>query len=331
MILIFAAFLLLSLATAARAEGTPVLSFPVDCEIGKTCYIQHYVDHIAGRGYLDYRCGPLSEEGHDGTDIALNDVAAMERGFRVTAAAAGTVIETRNDMPDVNVQLVGRNAVTDRGLGNVVIIDHGDGWLTTYGHLRRGTVAVKRGQHVERGQVLGEIGMSGLSAFPHVHFSVWHHRVTVDPFVGEGEREDCSAGSSPLWAPDVLARLPYVPTFIMHSGFATRPMAKIALEYGLYDHTPLPRSQGRLFFGVFAAGLYPNDKYVFTLKGPDGQTLKQDTGRLSLLRAVQFFELAYKSNKPLPAGRYEARFTLSGTRDKRSGTVLDRSGSVTLK
>ena len=73
-------------AIVATAEPLPPrLSFTLECEIGKTCYIQKYVDHDASEGYQDYRCGVLSGDKHDGTDIRLVDVAAMNRGAAVLA------------------------------------------------------------------------------------------------------------------------------------------------------------------------------------------------------------------------------------------------------
>ena len=243
---------LLIVAASPRAEAAPpVLSFPVDCEIGRVCSIQKYVDHDTTAGYRDYRCGPLSSDKHDGTDIRLPDVRAMERGVSVIAAADGTVVDTREGMPDVNVKLVGENAVTDRGLGNRVVISHGDSWLTVYAHLKRASLTVKKGDRVTKGQMLGQIGMSGLSEFPHLHFSVRHGNTVVDPFTSAEPHAGCGAGAAPLWAPETLARLSYIPSFIMHSGFATRSMARIALQYGLYDQEVLPRRHGHLYFGVF--------------------------------------------------------------------------------
>lgn len=334
---ILGAFALLTAATAIAAEPLPPqFALPIDCEIGKNCYIQKYFDHDPAAGYRDYRCGILSGNKHDGTDIRLVDVAAMEQGVAVTAAAAGIVVNTREGMPDVNVALVGKNAVTDRGLGNRVVIRHSDGWLTIYGHLRRNSIAVRKGDTVQAGQVLAQVGMSGLSEFPHVHFAVRHHNVPVDPFTGPEKPTGCdaagsdAAGSEALWEPDVLKQLAYRPSFVMHSGFATRPMARVALQYGLYHQNRLPRRHGRLYFGVFVAGLFDGDEYTFALHGPDGKLLEEKTGRISRRRGVQFFTVLHGRGTPLPQGRYDARFSLSGIRAGTAGTILEETRSVTL-
>ena len=70
-------------------------------------------------------------------------------------------------------------AGTEAGLGNVVIVSHGYGLKTTYGHLSK--ARVKAGQTVKRGDILGEVGSTGLSTGPHLHYEVEVHGRPVDP------------------------------------------------------------------------------------------------------------------------------------------------------
>ena len=63
--------------------------------------------------------------------------------------------------------------------GNTVILDHGMGLFTLYGHLR--SIDVPVGATVKRGQTLGLTGETGLAAGDHLHFSVMLHGVHVDP------------------------------------------------------------------------------------------------------------------------------------------------------
>lgn len=58
--------------------------------------------------------------------------------------------------------------------GNHVVINHNNGYMTLYGHMSR--LAVKKGQKVERGQVIGYVGSTGDSTGPHVHYEVWKGR-----------------------------------------------------------------------------------------------------------------------------------------------------------
>ena len=96
-------------------------------------------------------------EFHQGLDIA----APM--GTTVTAAAGGTVIMA---------QWYG-------GYGNYILIDHGAGFSTGYGHLS--AMYVSSGQSVQRGQAIGAVGSTGQSTGPHLHFEVRIAGKPVDP------------------------------------------------------------------------------------------------------------------------------------------------------
>ncbi|MEO0412649.1 MAG: M23 family metallopeptidase [Pseudomonadota bacterium] len=94
---------------------------------------------------------------HSGTDLAA------WYGTPVKATAAG------------KVTYAGYKA----GYGRVVEIDHGNGFVTRYGHLRK--VVVKKEQDVTIGAKLGETGSTGRSTGPHVHYEVWFDGKTLDP------------------------------------------------------------------------------------------------------------------------------------------------------
>lgn len=106
-----------------------------------------------------YRRNPFGGgmEFHQGLDIA----APM--GTTITAAAAGTVI----------------SAGWYGGYGNYILIDHGGGMATGYGHCSQIFVSV--GQQVQKGQAIGAVGSTGYSTGPHVHFEVRIHGKPVDP------------------------------------------------------------------------------------------------------------------------------------------------------
>jgi murein DD-endopeptidase MepM/ murein hydrolase activator NlpD len=70
--------------------------------------------------------------------------------------------------------------ITSRiGYGMHVIIDHGFGYETLYGHMSR--FAVRPGQKVKRGEVIGYVGNSGKSTAPHLHYEVHINGVAKDP------------------------------------------------------------------------------------------------------------------------------------------------------
>ena len=96
--------------------------------------------------------------GHTGVDIGAS------YGSPVYAAADGTVIVASNSYG---------------GYGVAVVIDHGSGISTLYGH--NDHVKVSVGQHVKRGQVIAASGNSGVSTGPHLHFEVRINGTYVDP------------------------------------------------------------------------------------------------------------------------------------------------------
>jgi murein DD-endopeptidase MepM/ murein hydrolase activator NlpD len=63
--------------------------------------------------------------------------------------------------------------------GLTVVVDHGFGYQTLYAHLRR--PLVRAGQRVRAGQVVGEVGSTGRSTGPHLHFEVRYQGLPVDP------------------------------------------------------------------------------------------------------------------------------------------------------
>jgi len=94
---------------------------------------------------------------HEGIDIGVG------YGTPIHAAAAGVVVW----------------AGWLGGYGNLVVVDHGNGLSTAYGHQEQ--VAVSYGQHVDQGQVIGYVGCTGHCFGPHVHFEVRINGSPVDP------------------------------------------------------------------------------------------------------------------------------------------------------
>jgi murein DD-endopeptidase MepM/ murein hydrolase activator NlpD len=95
---------------------------------------------------------------HTGMDFSA------ERGTEIYASGAGKVIEAKKSR---------------RGYGNHVIIDHGYGYQTLYAHMSK--INVRRGEKVMRGTVIGEVGNTGLSVAPHLHYEVIRDGEKVNP------------------------------------------------------------------------------------------------------------------------------------------------------
>ncbi len=110
-------------------------------------------------GSFGERLDPFSGEGafHTGVDISA------PYGSEVHASADGIVIAVQNRA----------------GYGRLVEIDHGFGLTTMYGHLS--TFRTYPGAHVKRGEVIGQVGISGRASGPHLHYEIRVYGAPVNP------------------------------------------------------------------------------------------------------------------------------------------------------
>lgn len=99
-------------------------------------------------------------------------------GKPVYAPADGIVIDLQSSVPDNEFK--GKTVSLPRippdadpfGMGNYVIIDHGNGQFSMLQHLEQGSILVRKGEMVRAGQQVGKIGFSGNATFPHLHYAV---------------------------------------------------------------------------------------------------------------------------------------------------------------
>lgn len=313
--LVLAALALALLATppAGAQEAAPRLSFPLDCVPGTTCFVQNYVDRDPGTGARDFRCGRLTYDGHDGTDIRLPHLAAMRRGVAVLAAAAGVVLAIRDGTADLTAGQRPSAAKMGRECGNGVRIGHGAGWQSVYCHMRKGSVAVRPGDQVAAGTRLGLIGMSGRTEFPHLHLAIRFHDEPVDPFVGRTSRSRCGFSATALWTAAAEAALPYRPSALLGAGFAATAPTKVTLLDGQHRAHVLPRSASALIFWVQLIGLHPGDEEAYRVVAPDGRVL---TNRRFVRRQTHkalwhSFIGERRRGEAWPNGTYRASYTLS--------------------
>jgi hypothetical protein len=204
-------------ASTAGAADPFRLSLPLDCRPGVDCVVQNYFDHDPGPDRRDHMCGHMTYDGHDGIDFRLVSMEAMRNGVMVRAAAPGRVTAVRDEVPDDGVTR-GREAIAGKECGNAVVVAHTDGWKTQYCHMAEGSITVGPGAEVKRGEVLGRVGLSGRTEFPHLHLTVRRNDVAVDPFAPDRPLEACGAGPT-LWTPEVEKQLAYVSPFVLEVGF----------------------------------------------------------------------------------------------------------------
>ena len=261
----------------------------------------------------------MTYDGHNGTDIRLAHRARMEQGVKVLAAAAGRVAGTRDGVADGGKD----EHAPGRECGNGVRLEHGDGWVSLYCHLKRGSVRVRPGQAVAAGHALGEVGLSGRTEFPHLHFGLLKDGRPVDPFNPDGAA--CDKGR-PLWK----NTLPYMGLRFFNSGFADGPAQRATAAAGGYESLALSRDSSALVFWFELAGVRAGDVISVTLRAPDGSILATSEQVATRTQAVVFRFVGKKRTAPAwPAGTYVGE--ASARRDAEIPTRQSARREVTIR
>lgn len=314
-----AAILLISFAVPATAEDFSLAS-PIDCDLTGPCYIQQYVDHDPSAKASDFQCNGLSYDGHKGTDFALRTYDMIQQGVDVVASAAGIVGGVRDGMEDIRFTIDRAAQVDGRECGNGVVIRHADGWETQYCHLKRGSISVTQGQQVKAGEILGQVGMSGRAAFPHVHLSVRKDGAVVDPFDPDGNITCGAVEADTLWSQEPAYRA---------GGIVTIGTAPAIPEFAAIraNTVPLPApTSDALVIYAFLFGTRAGDAIRLALDGPDGTVISQEI-ELERTQAQSFRAIGKKRRAARwPAGRYTGSATLL----RGSETVETQTLTLTL-
>lgn len=299
-------------ASAAQAEP-PRFALPIDCALGQTCYIQNFVDTLPAEGRVsDFACGPLSYDGHKGTDFALLNRAQMAAGVAVTAAADGVVRGTRDEMPDTGLKPSTEATIRGRECGNGLVIDHGDGWVSQYCHMKLGSISVSKGQAVKAGDLLGQVGLSGRSEFPHLHFTVRQGERVIDPFDPE-DTATCGPADQTLWAEPPA----YVAGGLIGLGFSNTVPEFDSIKAGTAHEATLPRDAGALVLWAYMFGTRAGDTLRLVISGPEGFTFEHDT-TLEKTQALSFRAAGKRlRTEGWPVGKYEGLAMLT-----RKGKVI---------
>ncbi len=316
-------------ASAQEIAKPPAMVLPIECEFGWNCWIANYVDHDRSKESKDYTCGKQTYDKHKGTDFMIRNYADMQKGVLVRAAADGVVLGSRDGVKDVDFRKRPRDAIAKKECGNGLRLQHKDGWVTQYCHLRKNSLKVEKGQQVKQGDILGMVGNSGLTMFPHLHFQVEYVRqnsgkrrgAIVDPFVGVARNELCKGGQNPLWPDNLIHKMKYQPVAIIDSGFAaTRPKTD-GMVQGLYKDETLSVRSPQLLLWARILHVRKGDKVAFTITGPGGEQVFTYTSTIDKDRAHRSLHAGLRRpDFNWDAGVYEGEIKL-----QRSGAGVFRS------
>ena len=323
-------------ALGAEAKP-PALGLPIRCSLGKDCWLVNFVDTDPGPGRRDYACGIRTYDGHKGTDIAIRDLGVMAAGIDVLASAPGIVKALRDGMEDIDFTQPGNASIKGRECGNGLVLAHEGGWTTQYCHLRRGSLAVKKGERVERGRKLGLVGHSGRAQFPHVHLAVRKGSQVIDPFIGvagkqeartgetrtginqeawtgetrTGIKRECGLGVAPLWRRDALEGLTGETTALFNAGFAPGRPSPLAARRGDYSAGRMPRTAPAMVLWVDMFWPQAGDILSLRITAPNGQTVVKRSMPVHKTQARRFvFTGKKRKSRLLPPGTYRGDITL---------------------
>lgn len=299
-------------AVVPALAQTPQLAFPVDCTLGTDCWTVNYVDTDPAVGqYSDFTCGRKTYDDHKGTDFGLRSRYDMERGVDVLAALDGKVLRLRDGEDDTIKTESEYQAIRaeNKDCGNGVIIDHGQGLQTFYCHLKQGSIKVAVGDEVAQGQPIAQVGQSGFSEFPHLHFSVIWEGGHVDPYTSHTMADGCGLFKANLWAND----LAYEPLSVFDGGFTTTRPDFVVIQRGMPVVSNLP-PDGENF--VYWAAFYharEGDQVEMRITMPDGRIFsrREFTITENRKRPSYYYTGRALRGRTLPAGTYEGSITLT--------------------
>ncbi len=290
----------------AKVIKRPALDWPVDCQLGQDCWIYNYVDMIPDdEKATDRFCGARTYDGHKGTDIGILTIQEMERGVDVLAPADGIVKKTRDgDIDIIKTDEEIENIKAQRKeCGNAVLIDHGDGLETIYCHLKQNSIVVKPSSKVKAGDKIAQIGLSGVTEFPHLHFGVILRGEIIDPFTNKPNTKECGATSRGIWSQKIDDKNQRL---ILNQGGFTDEIIDLNDIYNENSvKETLPQSAQKLLFWFSYLGAKKGDSINIEIFDPNLKLFASQQIIQDKTRAQQFYYTGKKiSSPPLQPGVY---------------------------
>ena len=288
-----------------------VFALPVDCTIGEDCWVMNYVDIKPDDGLqTDPACLSRTYDGHKGTDIAILDEKTMRDGVNVLAPLDGTVTKIRDGEEDrwPDETELEKTKAARKECGNAIMIDHGDNLQSIYCHLKKSSITVKPNQKVKQGEIIAQIGLSGMTEFPHLHFGITQDNKIIDPFTGQDNNGQCGKKIKSLWDTDL--EISYQPFTIQNLGFSNDLPDLNFIEKDGEPLGEIKQNSDLLAFWVTFFGVREGDKITLEIKDPNGKVFARREIIQDKTRARQFYYTGLKTSRnPLREGAYtgEAR------------------------
>lgn len=291
----------------------PVFDLPIDCTIGENCWVMNYVDIGPDDGKkTDPACLNRTYDGHKGTDFAIRDELTMKNGVNILAAMDGTIKKVRNGETDrwPTAEDLAQTKEERKECGNAILIDHGNGLQSIYCHLQQNSISVKPNQKIKSGDVIGKVGLSGYTQFPHLHFGIIWEGTIIDPFTGQNNTGKCRVRKRKFWNKNL--DLEYQQLTIQNSGFLNVAPNLKKLEKNATPIQKLPINSEILSFWVTLLGARTNDHIIIEIRDPNGKIFARREIIQPKTRARQFYYTGRKLNgTTLKEGAYTGLITVS--------------------
>ena len=269
---------LIALGKLTRITRTPdnapliiAMNWPLRKKTGITDPDNHGISNFVDRDpafpdhILDYECGTRSYDLASGYNHQGTDFFTWPYGFykmdnnevEIVAAEAGTIIFKSDGNFDKNCGF--------SGTWNAVYVQHADGSVAWYGHMKSGSLTSKTvAMTVAKGEYLGQVGSSGNSTAPHLHLELYDASSTlVDPWNG-------ACNSSPSWwasqRPYYDSKVNKLSTHLIHPVFPACPATETPNETSSFT-----RGQTVILY-TFLHDETDGKSHVHTILKPDGST-----------------------------------------------------------
>jgi hypothetical protein len=263
-------------------DGLPVhyAFFPQAGVLGLDTFLENFTDQDRGPNRVqDWDCSDYTYDGHQGHDALIRSFREQAIGVPIFAAHDGVVVDTHDGEPDMNTVWEEKNKA------NYVILDHGDGYIGWYWHMKTGSVAVSPGQTVTAGTQLGLTGSSGFSNWPHLHFETQKDKVWLEPSAGP-----CRTGESFWVEQPPVHRDFYVAGFYLSRG----PSPLSDDDSFLFDEVErtgtFVKGTQTVSFRLDFRNLPTRSPYGVRVLNPKGQVVHEESG---IFRNGEIFHLAY--------------------------------------
>ncbi len=290
------------------------LGLPVDCTVNQDCWVMNYVDFdLSDNNYTDPNCQSRTYDTHKGTDFAILDEKAMNNGVPVIAVKDGIIDRLRDGEDDTWKTTTDLDKIKQerKECGNAIMINHNDETKSIYCHLRQNSIIVEKGQNVKKGDILGMVGMSGFTEFPHLHYGLVKNKEIIDPFTGRKSSSNCGLDNiKPLW--DKGLNLSYQPFVIQSSGFSATIPTLDHLGRDAASINQISLNDKNIVFWAILLGVRVDDVIQLTIYDANNKIYTTQEITQDRNRARQLYYIGKKINdQNLTAGAYTAQVKIT--------------------